>query len=56
VGHDEEPLSPMGPADVGHTYATPVRVIPRLGQVSENDSEPAGEKSPNVLDHHDPRL
>jgi hypothetical protein len=39
VGHDPDPLSQVGCPELSSGKARPLRVIPCLGQVSENSSD-----------------
>jgi hypothetical protein len=42
----------MGGTDGGRRYAVPLRVVPALGQLPENDSESPAPESGDVLDHN----
>lgn len=41
VGHKPNPVAQMWSTDSGSRYAMPLRIIPDLGQVSENSTEPS---------------
>jgi hypothetical protein len=41
VGHDKQPFAPMWCANVTGANATPLRIVPCFGQVSENVPKPS---------------
>ena len=41
VGHNPDPIPEVRGANVGSWYAVPFRIVPDLGQVTENASEPS---------------
>jgi hypothetical protein len=49
VGHDEDPVAEVRGTDGGSRDAVPFRVVPELGQISENSSEPQGKVPWHVL-------
>jgi hypothetical protein len=49
VGHNEESIADMGRADVTCSDTAPRRIVPRLGQVPENGSEPPSKQAWNVF-------
>lgn len=63
VGHKPNPVAQVWSTDSGRRYAVPFRVIPDLGQVSENSTEPssgsfagASKKTSDVLHKEEPGL
>jgi hypothetical protein len=59
VGHaprdDEEPLPAVWSSNIGSANARPDRIIPALGKLSENLSEPSSSESCDVLHDDDSR-
>tara|TARA_B100001123_G_scaffold335409_1_gene379024 strand:- start:656 stop:1117 length:462 start_codon:yes stop_codon:yes gene_type:complete len=55
VGHDPDPIPSMSRANPGSADATPFRIIPERGQVSEYVSEPPRSESCDVFQHNPSR-
>lgn len=53
VGHNPEPVTSVRGANGCSRYAVPFRVVPALGQVPENSSEPQGKVPWHVLQEHE---
>jgi len=49
VGNNEDPFAAVGCADIGSSYAAPLRVIPHFGQVCEYAIEPQRPVSGHIL-------
>jgi hypothetical protein len=41
VGHDEDPITEVRGTNGRRRYAVPLRIVPALGQVPEDSSEPS---------------
>jgi hypothetical protein len=50
MADDEDAMSAMGGTDEGRRYAIPLRVIPEIGQITEDISESTSEQTRDVLD------
>jgi hypothetical protein len=55
IRDDEDPLPTVRRFNIGRSYNRPLRVIPSIGQASENGIDSPNNESSDVLDNHDPR-
>ena len=55
VGHNKDSVTEVRGTNGGSGYAVPLRVIPALGQVSENSAKPPPKQCWYVLHKHDSR-
>ena len=51
VGNNPNPVPPVRRTNGGSRYAMPLRIIPDLGHVSENGSQPSTKERCHVLQH-----